>query len=61
MDLIKYRDAGMHTYTYFWTVDNRVVSPYLDTEKEAFDWLESLTDGGDQVSTGQRVTEWTAR
>ena len=51
----------MHTYTYFWTVDNRVVSPYLDTEKEAFDWLESLTDGGDQVSTGQRVTEWTAR
>jgi hypothetical protein len=51
MNLIKYRDAGMHTYTYFWTLDERVASPYFNTENDAFDWLQSITDGGDQVST----------
>lgn len=37
--LIKYRDAGMSTYTYFW-VDSqkRVVSPYFDSETEAQQW-----------------------
>ena len=38
MELIKYRDAGMSTYTYFWTIDKRVVSPYFDSETEALDW-----------------------
>ena len=39
MKLIKYRDAGMNTYTYFWTDSNhRVVSPYFDTEQEAQEW-----------------------
>lgn len=36
--LIKYRDAGMNTYTYFWTIDKRVVSPYFDSETEALTW-----------------------
>lgn len=39
-ELIKYRDAGMNTYTYFWAVDRKVVSPYFDTETEATDWME---------------------
>ena len=38
MELIKYRDAGMSTYTYFWTIDKRVVSPYFNSETEALDW-----------------------
>jgi hypothetical protein len=36
--LIKYRDAGMSTYTYFWTIDGRVVSPYFDDETTAKEW-----------------------
>jgi hypothetical protein len=37
--LIRYRDAGMNTYTYFWTIDGRVVSPYFDTENQAKEWI----------------------
>ena len=45
--LIKYRDAGMNTYTYFWTIDGRVVSPYFDHEKDAKEWTneDNSTDG----------------
>jgi len=40
MELVKYRDAGLPTYTYFWvTPENRVVGPYFDSEEEARDWL----------------------
>ena len=39
-ELIKYRDAGMNTYTYFWSINKKVVSPYFDTETEATDWME---------------------
>ena len=38
--LIKYRDAGMNSYTYFWSVNKKVVSPYFDSEVEATDWME---------------------
>jgi hypothetical protein len=39
--LVKYRDAGLPTFTYFWvTNDHKVISPYFDSEKEAQDWLE---------------------
>ena len=42
--LIKYRDAGMHTYTYFWVNEQRnIVSPYFDTEDEAKEWLNDKT------------------
>ena len=46
MKLIRYRDAGMHTHTYFWADSkHRVASPYFDTEREAQEWY------------GDRVTE----
>lgn len=39
MKLIKYRDAGMHTYTYFWVDDNeRMCSPFFNSEAEAIEW-----------------------
>lgn len=45
MTLIKYRDSGMHTYTYFWTdKNNRVVSPYFDSEYEAQQWMEKRSE-----------------
>lgn len=45
--LIKYRDAGMNTYTYFWTINGRVVSPYFDHENDAKEWKyeDISTDG----------------
>jgi hypothetical protein len=41
MELVKYRDAGMHSYTYFYkNKDNHTISPFFDSEKEAEEWLE---------------------
>jgi hypothetical protein len=41
IELIKYRDAGMQTYTYFWKdKNNNVVSPYFDSEAEAMAWTK---------------------
>jgi hypothetical protein len=41
LKLIKYRDAGMSTYTYFWVNEkNQVVSPYFDNEQQATDWAQ---------------------
>jgi len=45
MELIKYRDTGMNTYTYFWTIDKRVVSPYFDSENDAREWLRLRSEG----------------
>lgn len=40
--MIKYRDAGMHTYTYFWVDENnRLVSPFFNGEVDALKWKES--------------------
>lgn len=45
MKLVKYRDAGMHTYTYFYIdSDERVASPYFDSESEAEAWLRTQWD-----------------
>lgn len=41
MELIKYRDAGMRTYTYFWAIGQRVISPYFDSEDDALEWKEN--------------------
>ena len=39
IELIKYRDAGMQTYTYFWKNENgQMVSPFFNSEVEAMDW-----------------------
>jgi L-arabinose isomerase len=43
--LVKYRDAGMSTYTYFWKNEQeRVVSPFFDSEKEAYDWIKTQSE-----------------
>ena len=40
MELIKYRDAGLPTYTYFWiNENNHVLSPYFDSQEQAENWL----------------------
>ena len=44
MKLIKYRDAGMHTYTYFWMLNDRVVSDYFDTPEDAAEWYQREMD-----------------
>ena len=39
--LVKYRDSGMNTYTYFWkNEEERVVSPFFDSEKDANEWIK---------------------
>ena len=43
--LVQYRDAGMNTYTYFWkNEEERIASPFFDSEKEAHDWMASQSD-----------------
>lgn len=43
--LVKYRDAGMPTYTYFWKDENeRITSPFFDTEKEAWGWIKQADE-----------------
>jgi hypothetical protein len=44
LELVKYRDAGMHTYTFFYILKSKVDSPYFDSEKEATDWLKQQID-----------------
>jgi agmatine/peptidylarginine deiminase len=34
------RDTGMATYTYFWTIKQKVISPYFNSESDATDWME---------------------
>lgn len=39
LDLIKYRDAGMSTHTYFWVNSKKhQVSPFFDNEHDAISW-----------------------
>ena len=41
LELVKYRDWGMPTYTFFWVNSNHsVISPYFDTQEEAYRWIE---------------------
>ena len=41
LELIKYRDIGMASYTYFWKDDhNRIASPFFNSEAEAMDWTK---------------------
>ena len=53
MKLVKYRDAGMNTYTYFWINNSeKIVSPYFDSDKDANEWLNERLNRMDQVSSG---------
>lgn len=39
MKLIKYRDIGMQSYTYFWKNEKeQIVSPFFNSETEAMAW-----------------------
>jgi L-arabinose isomerase len=45
LTLVKYRDSGMHTHTYFWkNEEERVASPFFDSEKEALDWIKTQNE-----------------
>ena len=77
MKLIKYRDAGMQTYTYFWTKDTGgTISPFFDSEQEANDWLDlekyklearglwsdsCTTQREDKLATHEEQQEWAKR
>jgi hypothetical protein len=41
LHLIKYRDIGMSSYTYFWKNQNdQMVSPFFDSEADAMAWTK---------------------
>lgn len=41
VELIKYRDIGMQSYTYFWkNENNQIVSPFFDREQDALAWTK---------------------
>ena len=45
IELIKYRDAGMQTYTYFWKNENdQIISPFFDSETDALVWTNEKPD-----------------
>lgn len=44
MELVKYRDQGMATYTWFWIDQNQqIASPFFDSQEQALDWLKQQT------------------
>ena len=63
-ELVKYRDAQMHTYTYFWINEkNQVVSPYYDSESQAQQWNilageSHHSDKGYEESTHEKQAEF---
>jgi hypothetical protein len=38
-ELVKCRDSGMNSYTYFWRINGQTISPFFETETEAQSWL----------------------
>lgn len=47
--LVKYRDIGMSTYTYFWKNEGEsIVSPFFDTENEAYQWIKTQDEYNDK-------------
>ena len=45
LDLIKYRDIGMASHTYFWKDEHdRVASPFFDREEDALAWTKEKSD-----------------
>jgi len=42
LELVKCRDIGMSTYTYFWKdLKGNIISPYFDSDQEAREWLDN--------------------
>ena len=49
MELVKYRDAGMNTYTWFYVNEkHQCISPYFDTEEEAKLWFQKVFDRSEE-------------
>jgi hypothetical protein len=47
--LVKYRDIGMSSYTYFWKNEaESIVSPFFDTENEAYQWIKTKDEYNDK-------------
>lgn len=45
IELIKYRDIGMSSYTYFWkNANDQMVSPFFDSEADAMAWTNQKPD-----------------
>ena len=45
LTLVKYRDSGMHTYTYFWkNEEERIASPFFDSEADAMEYIKTLDE-----------------
>ena len=43
--LVKYRDSGMSTYTYFWKNEQeRIASPFFDSEADAMEYIKTLDE-----------------
>ena len=48
MKLVRYRDAGMNTYTYFFVNEKeQVVSPFFDSDGEAWEWFQKAFGGSE--------------
>ena len=50
MELVKYRDAGLSSYTWFWVDSNqKIVSPFFNDDEEARNWMnQKLKEPRDQ-------------
>jgi hypothetical protein len=56
MTLVKYRDAGMSTYTYFYKNEqNHTISPFFDSEKEAEEWLKKSLEQFDNWKASRDI------
>lgn len=50
MDLVRYRDAGMATYTWFYVNEkHQQVSPFFDSEEQAQAWFNRVFEGEEEV------------
>lgn len=56
MKLIKYRDAGLPTYTFFWVTNQcKVIGPYFESEAAAVQWLKDYL--GDEAEIERIVVD----
>lgn len=56
LTLVKYRDSGMSTYTYFWkNEEERIVSPFYDSEKDAYTFIKE-SDEWDNWKSNRDIT-----
>jgi hypothetical protein len=58
MKLVEYRDAGMNTYTYFYSSDKgtkHILSPFFNSQKEAEEWLRIQLDTYDNWKASKDI------